>query len=161
MKLYLMQHGEAKSREEDPDRPLSEKGQEDVESVTAFAAKHVNLTIRQIFHSGKPRAQQTAEITAEQFRPARGVSEGKDLDPMADASLWAKRLNEADDNIMLVGHLPHLSNLASILLCDESARKIVAFRMGGIVCLEQDEDRIWSVAWMLTPQALKRGAAAL
>jgi phosphohistidine phosphatase len=161
MKLYLMQHGEARSKEEDPDRPLSAKGQEDVEFVSAFAAKHLNLSIKQIMHSGKTRAQQTAELAAEQFRPPRGILETGDLEPMADAAVWAKRLKEADDNMMLVGHLPHLSKLASILLCGDAARKVVAFRMGGIVCLERDDVQIWSLAWMITPQALKRGSSAL
>ena len=38
MKLYLVQHGEAKSKVEDPQRPLTERGKEDVARVTALAA---------------------------------------------------------------------------------------------------------------------------
>ena len=33
MKLYLVQHGQAVSKEEDPERPLSEQGREDVRRV--------------------------------------------------------------------------------------------------------------------------------
>ena len=33
MKLYLVQHGEAKSKAEDPQRPLTERGREDVARV--------------------------------------------------------------------------------------------------------------------------------
>ena len=38
MKLYLVQHGEAKSKAEDPRRPLTERGKEEVARVAAFAA---------------------------------------------------------------------------------------------------------------------------
>ncbi len=43
MKLYLVQHGEAKKKEEDPLRPLSESGREDVQRVAKYAE---NLDIK-------------------------------------------------------------------------------------------------------------------
>ena len=157
MKLYLMQHGQAKSKEEDPDRPLTERGQEEVEFISAFVTRHLSMSVNQVMHSGKVRAQETAELAAEQLRPAKGIVPAEDLDPMADPTSWAKRLEEIDDDIMLVGHLPHLSNLASTLLCNWADGKPVAFQMGGIVCLERDGSRVWSLAWMLTPDILKPG----
>lgn len=39
MKLYLMQHGDALSRDIDPDRPLSDKGRRDVEQIGDFLSK--------------------------------------------------------------------------------------------------------------------------
>jgi phosphohistidine phosphatase len=36
MKLYLVQHGKAKSKEEDPDRPLSMDGLEETKKVASF-----------------------------------------------------------------------------------------------------------------------------
>ncbi len=35
MELYLVQHGEAKSKAEDPQRPLTQRGREDVARVAA------------------------------------------------------------------------------------------------------------------------------
>jgi phosphohistidine phosphatase len=35
MKLYLVQHGQAKSKAEDPQRPLTERGREGVMRVAA------------------------------------------------------------------------------------------------------------------------------
>jgi len=35
MKLYLVQHGEANSKAEDPQRPLAERGRGDVARVAA------------------------------------------------------------------------------------------------------------------------------
>lgn len=157
MKLYLMQHGEAKSKKEDPNRPLTEKGQEEVEFISSFVARHVAISVNQILHSGKMRAHETAELAAEQFRPPKGITPAEDLDPMADPNLWAERIDEMEDDLMLVGHLPHLGNLAGTLLCNSAESKPVAFQMGGIVCLERDEYRVWSLAWMLTPGILKPG----
>ena len=56
MKLYLVQHGEAKSKAEDPQRPLTERGREDVARVATFATK-AGSQVRQIRHSGKRRLE--------------------------------------------------------------------------------------------------------
>jgi phosphohistidine phosphatase len=53
---------------------------------------------------------------------------------------------------MLVGHLPFLEKLASVLLCGNEDAKLVLFRYGAIVCLEQKEDKAWAVLWVLTPE---------
>ena len=64
--IYLVQHGEAKSKEEDPARSLTEKGRRDVEKVAVWAAQ-TGLRIEQIRHSGNRRAAETAEIFAEKL----------------------------------------------------------------------------------------------
>ena len=63
MKLYLAQHGEALSRQEDPERPLSEQGVQDVRAVAAFLGD-AGIKLARVWHSGKRRAEQTAEILA-------------------------------------------------------------------------------------------------
>ncbi len=52
---------------------------------------------------------------------------------------------------MLVGHLPHLSRLAALLLAESPEPEIVAFRNAGVVCLERQEGR-FAVRWILTPE---------
>jgi len=59
--IYLVQHGEAESKKEDPERSLTKKGRRDVEKVAVWAAQ-TGLKIEQIRHSGKRRAAETAEI---------------------------------------------------------------------------------------------------
>ena len=58
-----MQHGESKSKDEDPARPLTDDGRKSVENVGAHLAR-LGITFDRVFHSGKLRAQQTAEILA-------------------------------------------------------------------------------------------------
>lgn len=154
MNLYLVQHGEAKKKEEDPQRSLSEQGWTDIRKVASFIAKQTNIQVRNILHSGKTRARQTAETLAEYLNPPEGIKEAERLEPLADPSAWVDRLAESKEDIMLVGHLPHLSKLAAHLLCQDENKKIVEFQMGGIVCLGKDESDIWSVRWMVIPQIL-------
>ena len=113
--LYLVQHGEAKREEEDPARPLTDKGKSEVEKIASFIAK-TGIHIERILHSGKLRALQTAEILASHLKPPRGIEQADALDPLADPKIWAERLKDTNEDIMLVGHLPHLSKLASLLL---------------------------------------------
>ena len=65
MRLYLVQHGEAKSKAEDPSRPLTERGREDVARVAAFAAG-AGLQVGQIRHCGKRRAGETVLSCAQE-----------------------------------------------------------------------------------------------
>jgi len=153
LRLYLVQHGEAKRKEEDSARPLTDRGREEVERVASYAAK-IGVKVKRILHSGKLRAQQTAEIMAKHLKPPKGVEKTDGLEPLADPKAWAERLKKVEENLMLVGHLPHLSRLTSLLLTDREDVELVAFRMGGIVCLERDEEGKWRVQWIIRPETL-------
>ena len=72
MKLYLMQHGNAMSKAENSERPLSEKGQQDVEGISAFLARSKSK-ISEIRHSGKRRTEETAHIVARRLALHEGV----------------------------------------------------------------------------------------
>ncbi|MDA8388533.1 MAG: phosphohistidine phosphatase SixA [Nitrospiraceae bacterium] len=154
MHLYLIQHGDAKSEQEDPTRPLSDKGRRDAEKVAGFLVANRGFGVENIFHSGKLRAQQTAEIFARHVPSAHGLAKADGLAPLDDPSEWAKKLGEAGADTMIVGHMPYLGKLAALLLCGKPYERIVEFRMGGIVCLKRDETG-WAVAWAITPDILK------
>ena len=152
MKLYLIQHGEAKSEAEDPDRPLTEKGGKEVRSVSK-AATDLNIRPSKIYHSGKLRAKQTAEIIASTLKthnlPVQSV---QGLNPNDDIHLWVERISKEKEDLMLVGHLPFLEKLASFLLSGNEKAKSVLFRYGTIVCFDHKEDNGWKVRWILTPE---------
>ncbi len=152
MYLYLIQHGEAKGEKEDPERGLTDKGIEGVKRVAQFLSP-LNLSVYQIFHSGKKRAFQTAGLYAESFKPKRGLAIAEGLAPLDDPHMWFEKLISFTEDIALVGHLPHLERLSSLLLCGDSQQKIINFRMGGVVCLKRTEN-IWSVEWGIVPELL-------
>lgn len=154
MLLYLVQHAEALSKEEDPSRSLSEKGIADVKKVAAFAAS-LDITVKKICHSGKMRALQTAQILAERLTFDKGLTKAEGLEPMDDPEVWLSWLGEMKEDMAVVGHLPHLSRLSSLLLCGDKEKNLIDFKMGGVVCLKGFEDGKWTVEWMITPEMIK------
>lgn len=154
MNLYLVQHAEAVSEQEDPQRPLSEKGLHDIKKVAVFISSQTDTRIQTIFTSGKTRAQQTGRVLADYVSPPGGVQDTNGLSPLDDPAIWAGRLPEITENTMLVGHLPHLSLLASLLLSGMPEQTLIDFKMGGIVCLRRDDRGGWSLGWMVVPEML-------
>ncbi|MBI4467435.1 MAG: phosphohistidine phosphatase SixA [Acidobacteria bacterium] len=163
MQLYLVQHGAAKTEAEDPQRGLTDDGRRRVERMAEFLAP-LELALDRIEHSGKLRARQTAEILAAQLHPRKGIVEVAGLAPNDDIEPVRLRLERESKNLpagrrglMLVGHLPHLSRLASRLLGHEAGRAVVQFQMGGVVRLDQDEAGRWVLCWALVPELLSKG----
>lgn len=156
MKLYLVQHGKAKDKQEDPDRPLTNEGVRDVRKVGEFLAQNGKPQLDGIYHSGKARARETAETFAEYLPPGRGVLESDDLSPLDDPAIWKDRLMQAGENLMLVGHLPYMSKIAALLLCGDAEQNVVDFHKGGVVCLgmEEGDEAVWSLCWAVTPELL-------
>jgi phosphohistidine phosphatase len=153
MFVYLVQHAESKSEQEDPSRSLTAKGMHDVKKVASFASQ-CNLKIHMIFHSSKLRAKQTAEVLSEHLNPAKGVSEVDGLAPLDDPAIWAQRLKDIPEDVILVGHLPHLDKLASLLLCGDKDKNIISYKMAGIVCLERTDTESYALQWMVTPEVV-------
>ncbi len=153
MKVYFVQHGIPKPESEDPRKPLSEVGRAEVEKV-AQALKKAGIKVSKIFHSGKLRAKETAEILENYLDPVEGVAEIEGLNPLDQPDIWANKLYDLKEPIMLVGHLPHLQKLCSLLVINNSEKPLVKFRQGGVVALERDEKGDWIIEWMLYPDFL-------
>jgi len=151
MFLYLVQHGEAKREEEDPARGLTEKGAGDAWRVAGYCAR-AGIAPSRVFQSGKTRAKQTAGIFADILYPAHGVEETDGLSPMDDPKIWFDRIAATKEDAMLVGHLPHLGRLASLLVCGDGDRSVVNFKMGCVVCLRRSGEGRWAVEWMVIPE---------
>lgn len=152
MNLYLVQHAESMPKDQNPERPLSDKGRADMERMAGWFSSSNAFRPSRILHSGKLRAQQTAEALAGGIDIVAEAVEG--LAPLDDPAIWADRLTGMSESLVLVGHLPHLSKLASRLLSGDEEAGVVAFQMGGIVCLQRGEEGDWSLAWMVTPDLI-------
>jgi phosphohistidine phosphatase len=150
MRLYLVQHGKAVDKKVDPDRPLTDEGAEEVDAVATFLSGR-ELGICEVWHSGKTRARQTAERVAARLAPTARIVARDDLAPDDDPKPVAARLHKSAKDLLIVGHLPFLSKLASLLLTDKADAAVIAFRNAGVVCLERDEEGAWQAAWIITP----------
>ena len=146
--LYLVQHGQAVDKDQNPERPLSTLGRKETERVAALAAA-LDLPIGAIWHSGKTRAKETAEIYGRALqRDAIHAVDG--LHPTDDVAPVANRVAELTESVMLVGHLPFMERITGYLTAGNADATPVAFRNAGIVCLRQ-QDRQWQTAWQLHP----------
>ena len=152
MRVYLVQHGLAKDKSEDAERPLSAQGREDVIRCAGFLSLFEKPEPSRIVHSGKLRAQQTAEIFAEAWGGIP-VTAMLDLSPNDDPGIWSAHLVSMHEDMMLVGHLPHLQRLAGVLICGDSECELVHFRNGGVLCLERRQAG-WSINWQINPTLL-------
>jgi phosphohistidine phosphatase len=153
MDLYLVQHGEAKPEAVDPERPLTDQGVETVRRMASWAAQ-VGVRVEQIRHSDKRRAEQTAALMAERLSPANGVIVAEGLKPNDDVRPVAEAIQVEHEALMLVGHLPFLSRLASLLVAGNPEGGVIHFRQAGIVCLSQEEGK-WTINWVMPPELLR------
>lgn len=150
MDIYLMQHGVAATAEEDPSRPLTADGRAAVERV-ARQARDAGVRIDVCVHSGKARAEQTATILAAAVgggvRARAGLDPSDPVQPVAD---WLEA--QAVSSVAVVGHLPFLDHLASLLVAGRADAHAVPFRHANLVKLVPREDADgYVVEWVLTP----------
>lgn len=152
MLLYLVQHGQAKSKDENADRPLTDEGRREVESVMLLMMRFGAISASRVLHSEKLRAAETAQIIAAKLDVDPEETDG--LGPDDDPMVWERRLAENPRDTLLVGHMPHLSRLASHLLCGSADAGIVEFANGGMVCLHGEEGK-WAVRWSIPPELVQ------
>ena len=147
--LYLVQHGQAKSKSDDPARPLADLGRQETERIAELAAR-LDLGIREIRHSGKTRAEETAIIFGRALGLSGKVTAVDGINPADDVEPVAKSLKDEEGPIMLVGHLPFMPRLVGFLVEGDAEEAPVAFRCSGVVCLVP-EGGAWRVDWQLNP----------
>jgi phosphohistidine phosphatase len=103
-------------------------------------------------HSGKLRARQTAEILAEGLGVAR-TEERAGLnpnDPVAPVAAWLS--DGPHESLAVVGHLPFLERLASLLVAADERVHVVEFHNAGLVHLVPKVDgEGYCVDWALVP----------
>ena len=153
MKIYLVRHGEAVSSQVDPQKSLSKQGLADVRKVASFI-KPLKISVEHIWHSGKLRAAQTAEILAESVSPEKSCSAHENLGPNDDVSIIANEIEAYNTNLMIVGHLPFLAYLTSLQVSGKDAADVIAFDAGSIACLNRSDPGRWQIEWMITPKIL-------
>ena len=93
-----------------------------------------------IWHSGKHRAQQTAEILAGAVSASQGMRQRNGLAPKDPVAPVKQAIEQWAGDLMIVSHLPFLGKLTALLVADNEETEIVAFRFGCVVCVERIED---------------------
>jgi len=147
MNLYLTRHGEVNLAHVDPQQNLSTDGRQNIEKLAKFLAASHAINLKKIFHSGKPRAEQTAQIFAKYLAPNVSCELFAGLSPNDPVMPLIAKISEWTEDTMIVGHLPYLGKLASLLLTGEEIN-LMMFKPGTTVCLENIEGQ-WMIKWMV------------
>lgn len=154
MKLYLIQHGASVEKDIDPEQPLSDKGKDDIRRLANFLSHH-DILVSRLYHSGKLRAQETAELLLPSITSLNGIEVLTGIAPMDAIEPIVNQINTWSDDTILVGHLPFLSKCVSRLIQGNENNTTVSFERGSMVCLEKlDKLQNWAVDWMIRPELL-------
>jgi len=152
MRLYLVQHALAFTKEENPERNITDDGISQTQKMADFFAG-LNTEIFIIWHSGKKRAEQTAAIFATRLGIPNRMMVHSSLGPLDHCGPVFDVLKDTHHNTLIVGHLPYLSRLLSSLVSCGEDKKILNFCNSGIACLERTEES-WELLWSVTPEIL-------
>ncbi|MFH1359476.1 MAG: phosphohistidine phosphatase SixA [Candidatus Omnitrophota bacterium] len=150
MNLYLVRHGEAEAEHIDPKHPLTQKGREDVRKV-AHQLKERNISVPVIYHSGKKRAEETAQIIAQTINPECRLVKKNNLSPNDAIEPMVQEIQQLTQDCMIVGHLPFVSKLASQILCGHEERKVIPFRAGCAAILTREKEECWELKEIISP----------
>jgi len=163
MEVYLIRHGiavgigeEGVSRDEA--RMLSKRGQTRTRQA-ARGLREVARTPERIFSSPLVRAVETAEIIREEMAPDCTVEHTALLAFEASARkvvTWLGTL--AGDPVVLVGHMPNIAELASVLLAGDTVVDI-AFKKAaacGIAFSGRPASGEGCLEWLVPPRVLCR-----
>ena len=146
MKLYIMRHGQAEDIAFDPEQGLSNEGNVAIEGL-AQKLSGKNITFKQVFHSDKTRARQTAEIMARRLAPGIVPVYQKNLKPNDNPELIIPDIGDCQHDTLIVSHLPFLPRLLMKLT---QYGQTISFNPGTIVCLSVIGPK-WQIEWIEQP----------
>jgi phosphohistidine phosphatase len=147
--IYLIRHADAVSDEENPVRPLSPKGRDQVARVCAGLRKVPGFAPAEFWHSPLARAQETAELLAKGLPLSAPVLLKPGLEPEDDPARILAALEAESRDIAAVGHEPHLGILASLMVHGPSRAGVYyPFPKAGVLALSRD-GKHWKSEWIV------------
>lgn len=157
MKLILMRHGDAADASDDTRRPLSQEGTREAElagELLAAAKESPGL----IWHSELLRARQTAEIVARRLGLQQNLRSRIGLRPDDSPEAFVREIEAeaSQSDVMIVGHLPFMGELASCLLSNSSSAVSIRFPTGTLLCLERTGYGGWMQRYHLPAKLIAR-----
>jgi phosphohistidine phosphatase len=161
MDCILFRHGIAVEPQEwdgpEARRPLTAKGAEKVREA-AQGLLRLDIEPTHIMSSPFLRASQTAEILCDVFQLSIGIARWTELLPDAPPHLLFERLVKSKDAcIVCVGHEPHLSAAAGLMIAGGPVSGFV-FKKSGACCVRFEtavKSGEATLRWWLTPTQLR------
>ena len=147
--MYVLQHGNAVSKEEDAARPLSVDGRRDIERIAAHLVEKT-AHIDRVISSEKLRAVQTAKIVSDMLAIHTEPEAVNGLAPNDDPRQFIAKSVITEGAVLVVSHMPFVSGLCSMLLTGNTSMSL-AFTPGTLARLDYSEGQ-WSLKCMLSPE---------
>jgi phosphohistidine phosphatase len=157
MRVYLVQHGEAQPEAVSAERELTPRGRSELERVAALLARG-GVRVGRVYHSGKTRARQTAELLAARLAPGIAPETLAGINPNDPVEPAAERLRGWTEDTLVAGHQPFMGKLVALLIAGRAEPPVVDYRPGSVACLERDAGSRWVLAWMVRPELLAGGS---
>jgi phosphohistidine phosphatase len=154
MQLLLIRHAHALAGENDAARPLSERGRKQIRVLARFLKRAENFAASEVWHSPLVRSRDTAALLGQRLRAITRLVAVEGLAPGADPALLTARLKKRHEPLVIVGHEPHLSALASLLVTGTATPPVFVLRKCAALALARDRGR-WTVQWQVSPALLK------
>jgi phosphohistidine phosphatase len=154
MMLYLIRHAHAVDAEDDDTRVLSKRGREQVHTLVAFLKSNAAFEPAEIWHSPLLRAHETAERLKDGLKLHVPLLEMSGLRPEDPPEKMAPKLGALRHAVAVVGHEPHLSGLASVLVTGKTEPVGFVFKKGTVLALE-GAGHHWAVRWQIAPELLQ------
>jgi phosphohistidine phosphatase len=162
MMLYILRHATAEepaASGDDGARKLTERSKEKMRAA-AQGLRAMRLKFNVILTSPLVRATETAEIVSAAYA---NVTPPQVLPPLATGvaateAVAALRAFSKHEDVMIVGHEPQLSAIASILLTGSSDVAHFKLKTGGIIAIDlpaRFERGGGELRWMLTHRQLR------
>ena len=163
MTVYLLRHGVAEDAPpggDDRTRRLTPRGRTRM-AAAARGLLTLDLELDVMLTSPLPRAAETAAIVAAAYQRSPSPRELPALAPGVPPAetLQALRPWSRHDEVMLVGHEPGLSRLASLVLTGAPDRLAIDLKKGGCIAIEVEKlvpPAGATLRWLLTARQLRR-----
>lgn len=153
MQLFIIRHAHAVDSAEDPERPLSKRGRDQVRTLAKFLRESDALSVDEFWHSPLARSRETAELLKKQLESRAKQVEVAGLDGADDPAVIATQLKKPRGRLAIIGHEPHLSALASLLVVGMAEPSRFILKKSAVLALEQT-DGVWAVRWQVSPELL-------
>ena len=153
MELFLIRHAHAIDGEDDARRALSPRGRQQVRALAEFLARSGAFSPAEIWHSPLDRSRETAERLVRPLELESRLVEVPGLEPGDDPARFLSRLKDVREPLAIVGHEPHLSTLATLLVGGRSSLPIFIVRKSTVIALEGVGSH-WQVRWQIAPELL-------
>ena len=156
MKVFLLRHSIAAYGGPDPERSLTGEGQHNAEALAEFIDGNPFYDYSEIWCSPYRRARQTAKPFMKNKSDRMTYRELDCLVPFGQPMEIISKLIDLHHSVLIVGHNPHLAQLARILLGMNRGHVHLPFMNAALMAFKKDQfsQTGYSLAGYLTPDAI-------